>query len=60
MPPRCACMSCVFPVMSLRIEAEDACCVGIGCAAHSLQLLLKDLEGKPLVKGANGTSVGEA
>ena len=43
-------MQCFF----LRTEAEDACCVGIRCAAHSLQLL-KDLEGKPLVKGAMGT-----
>jgi len=40
------------PIFSFRVEAEDPACVGIRCAAHSFQLLLKDLETTPLVRGS--------
>ena len=49
----CVPLVCVlFPVSVLRIESEDEACAAIRCAAHSLQLLLKDLESTPLVRGA--------
>ena len=38
-----------------RIESDDPSCFGIRCAAHSLQLLLRDLEATPLVRGATST-----
>ena len=43
---------------SCSIESEDPACVTIRCAAHSLQLLLKDLEGTPLVRSAVSTMEG--
>lgn len=39
-----------------RVEAEDPTCLAIRCAAHSFQLLLKDVEDTPLVQAAMQTT----
>lgn len=39
-----------------RIESEDPGCFALRCAAHTFQLLLKDIEDTPLVRGAVQTA----
>ena len=42
-------------VLCCRVEQQDAACVSIRCAAHSVQRLLNDLENTPLVKTSLNT-----
>ena len=39
-------------VVLRRVEKDDPSCVPVRCAAHTMQLLLQDLEATPLVRGA--------